>query len=266
MKSALVRILGHQATIIHGDTLVLDRWLWVKKYLRAVPPGSQSLIDVGCGTGAFTIGAARLGYRSLGLSWDERNQRMAAERAAICHADLAKFEVQDVRNLGSREDLKGQFDVAICLECIEHILDDQKLMVDIASCLRPGGLLLLTTPYVCFRPISRTDEEISPVEDGGHVRRGYSAEDLERISHAAGFEVKRIEYCSGVLSQKLTGILRSVSRHTTHLIGWVVVLPFRWVPPVFDNMATAATKWPRYCIALVARKSDRRPANPTSAP
>jgi 2-polyprenyl-3-methyl-5-hydroxy-6-metoxy-1,4-benzoquinol methylase len=264
LKSALVRILGHQATLIHGDTLVLDRWRWVKKNLKAVPSGSQSLIDVGCGTGAFTIGTARMGYRSLGLSWDERNQRVAGERAALCHADLARFEVQDVRSLGSREDLKGQFDVAICLECIEHILDDRKLMVDIAACLRPGGRLLLTTPNVCFRNISKGDDDISSVEDGGHVRRGYSPEDLERISHAAGFEVERIGYCSGVLSQKLTAILRTVSRRTSFLVGWGVTLPFRWVPPVFDNLATAVTKWPGYCITLVARKSGTLPANPAS--
>ena len=58
----------------------------------------------------------------------------------------------------------------------------------------------------------------------------------------AGFEVERIGYCSGVLSQKLTAILRTVSRRTSFLVGWGVTLPFRWVPPVFDNLATAVTK------------------------
>ena len=125
MKSALVRLLGHTATLIHGDTLVLDRWRWLRQSLSPVSAGSKSLLDVGCGTGAFTIGTARMGYKSLGLSWDTRNQRVAAERADLCRADLARFEVQDVRTLGEREDLKQEFDVAICFECIEHILDDE---------------------------------------------------------------------------------------------------------------------------------------------
>ena len=109
-----------------------------------VPSGSRSLVDVGCGTGAFTMGAALRGYRALGLSWDSRNQTVAQQRAKICKADTASFEVQDVRRLDERPDLAEQFDVAICCECIEHIVDDVKLMKDMARCLKPEGVLLLT--------------------------------------------------------------------------------------------------------------------------
>lgn len=254
MKSALVRVLGFPATLIHGDTLVLDRWLWVKKSLQAVPRGSKSLIDVGCGTGAFTIGAARRGYRSLGLSWDERNQRVAAERAVMCHTNLAQFEVQDVRRLGDRHDLKGQFDVAICLECIEHILDDEKLMRDMAACLKPGGTLLLTTPNFCYRPMTFDDNAISAVEDGGHVRRGYTPEDFQRLSKASGLNVEKVEYCSGILSQKITGIARSLQKTLPHLVVWGLLLPLRCIPPVLDKLVTRLTKWPGYSITLIARK------------
>ena len=210
---------------------------------------------MGCGTGSFTIGAARRGYRSLGLSWDERNQRVAGERAAMCHTDLARFEVQDVRRLGDREDLKGEFDIAICLECIEHILDDEKLMRDMAACLKPGGTLLLTTPNSSFRPLTADDGAVSQVEDGRHVRRGYAAEDLDRLSAASGLDVERVGYCSGVISQTLTGTSRRLlQRHIPHLIVWALLLPFRCVPPVLDKPATSLTKWPGYSITLVARK------------
>src|SRR5437016_2597234 len=109
MKSALVRLFGLPATLIHGDTLVLDRWRWICERL---PRSDQclALADVGCGTGAFTIGAALRGYRALGLSWDTRNQQVAAERAAMCGAAMASFEVLDVRRLDSRTDLRGVFE------------------------------------------------------------------------------------------------------------------------------------------------------------
>src|SRR5215831_19166903 len=87
-KSVLVRLFGFPATLVHGDTLVLDRWRWLKRRLPQTANG-EKLIDVGCGTGAFTIGAARRGYVALGLSWDERNQAEATRRAAICRADQA---------------------------------------------------------------------------------------------------------------------------------------------------------------------------------
>ena len=134
------------ATLIHGDTLVLDRWLWLRKHLPAIPSGSKRLLDIGCGTGAFTIGAARRGYRALGLSWDDRNQNVAQQRATICRADLAEFQVLDVRKLDQRPDLREGFEIVVCCENIEHILNDQKLMVDMSRCLRSGGTLLLTTP------------------------------------------------------------------------------------------------------------------------
>ena len=253
MKSALVRLIGFPATLVHGDTLILDRWLWLRRHLQPVPACSGSLIDVGCGTGAFTIGAARMGYRSLGLSWDTRNQRVAGERAALCKASLASFEVQDVRSLGSRTDLKGMFDVAICFECIEHILNDERLMGEMAACLKPGGKLLLTTPNVSFRPMLG-DGAISAIEDGGHVRRGYSPDDLRRISVLAGFEVEAIEYCSGLLSQKITSLLRFLLRHLPFVVGWTLILPLRIAPLLFDRVVTALTGWPGYSITLVARK------------
>ena len=98
----LVKILGFPATLIHGDTLVWDRWRWVKPRLRK---HTGYLLDVGCGSGAFTIGAARMGYEALGLSWDKRNQRIAKERAAIINARSAEFGVCDVRRLDDRPDL-----------------------------------------------------------------------------------------------------------------------------------------------------------------
>src|SRR5207253_6752927 len=156
VSSLLVKSIGFPATLIYGDPLVVDRWLWLKRRLspHAI---SEKLLDVGCGSGAFTIGAALRGYDALGLSWDERNQSVAAERARICHAESAHFEVVDARRLDERRDLNAQFDVAICCEVIEHILDDRKLMRDISMCLKPGGRLLLTTPNSNYKSITRED-------------------------------------------------------------------------------------------------------------
>src|SRR5262249_8711643 len=128
-KSFLVKILGFTATLIHGDTLVYDRWRWLKRRLPRTR-NEEMLIDIRCGTGAFSIGAARRGYNVIGLSFDTRNQNEAAHRAQMCKAPKAKFEVLDVVNLDERPDFNGQFDIAICLETVEHIMDDFKLLRD----------------------------------------------------------------------------------------------------------------------------------------
>jgi 2-polyprenyl-3-methyl-5-hydroxy-6-metoxy-1,4-benzoquinol methylase len=252
-KSILVKLLGFRGNFIHGDTLITDRWLWLKKRLPKTKNG-ETLIDIGCGTGAFSMGAALRGYDALGLSWDERNQRVAEDRAKICKADKAKFEVLDARNLASREDLIGQFDVAVCFETIEHIINDRKLLIDIAQCLKPGGRLLLTTPSFIFRPITSGDKgPFSKVEDGGHVRRGYTKAMLEELCGQANLLIDDISYCSGFLSQKITFIQRVVSKMHP-LFGWATILPLRFLPLLFDRFVTSLLRWPYFSICLEAYK------------
>lgn len=151
-KSLLVKVFGFPATLIHGDTLVIDRWRWLKQHLPAIGTNLK-LLDIGCGTGAFSIGLALRGYECLGLSWDVRNQKEAAKRAKICGASNAEFEIQDVRFLDTREDLVNSFDIVVCLETIEHILNDQKLIQDIRRCMKLGGILLLTTQNYDYIPM-----------------------------------------------------------------------------------------------------------------
>ena len=253
-RSSLVRLFGIRASMIHHDTLVLDRWLWVAKRLPRAA-GDKMLADVGCGTGAFTIAAALRGYRSIGLSWDERNQRVATDRAAMCSAHSASFDILDVRDLDTRRDFVGLFDVVLCTECIEHIRDDSKLMRDLAGCLKPGGRLLLTTPYMNYRAITRSDEGPFLIDrtDGWHVRRGYTESSLNELCQLAGLSVDRFSYCSGVLSQKITFVLRVLSK-IHPLLGWAAILPLRPFPPFLDSLITNLLGWPYYSICLEATK------------
>lgn len=252
-KSFLVNLFGFSATLLHGDTLVLDRWRWLKARLPRTRNG-EFLLDVGCGSGAFTIGAALRGYESLGLSWDERNQNVAAERARICGARSASFEVMDVRNLHERADLVGKVDVVICLENIEHIIDDEKLLRDMSACLKPGGRLLLTTPNVLYNAISREDMgPFSKVEDGWHVRKGYSGQMLRELCDRAGLKTESITFCSGLLSQKITALMRQVSK-IHPIVGWAAVLSLRVLPPVLDGLITKMSRWPSFSICLEAYK------------
>ena len=57
MDNFLVKLIGFKATLIQGDFLVIDRWNWLKKYLLKSP--NKKLIDIGSGSGAFTIGSSK---------------------------------------------------------------------------------------------------------------------------------------------------------------------------------------------------------------
>jgi SAM-dependent methyltransferase len=252
-KSILVKMFGFRAALLHGDTLVLDRWLWLKRRLPKTFNG-EKLIDIGCGSGAFSIGAALRGYTVLGLSWDERNNKIATERAKICKANECEFEILDVRKLYKKKEFFNKFDVVVNFENIEHVLDDKKLFQDMALCLKPGGRLLLTTPYFLYKSITGNDNgPFSKTEDGGHVRRGYTESMLKELCEISGLKAQKITFCSGVFSQKITGIQRVIGKIHPFL-GWVVILPFRILPFVFDGFITKFINWPFFSICLEAYK------------
>jgi len=252
-KSFLVKLIGFPATLIHGDPLVLDRWIWLKNHLP-ITQNQESLIDIGCGTGAFSIGASLRGYTSLGLSWDERNQTVAQQRASICQANTAQFKVLDVRYLDQHSDFYEAFDVAICFENIEHILDDKKLITDIYNCLRPGGRLLLTTPYQKYLAITPEDNgPFCKTETGWHVRRGYTEAMLIELCDISGFMIEEVSFCSGFFSQKVALIQRKISKYSP-LLSWLMTLPLRILPLVLDPIITPLIKYPYYSICLEAYK------------
>jgi SAM-dependent methyltransferase len=252
-KSFLVRAFGFSATLIHGDTLELDRWRWLIRHLPRTRNGER-LLDVGCGSGAFTIGAALRGYKSVGLSWDERNQATATLRAEIVRAPEVKFPVIDARRLDEIESFSGQFDFVICLEVTEHIIDDLKLFRDIYSCLKPGGRLLLTTPNYNYVAISPTDNgPFETSETGWHVRRGYTPAMLRELCDMSGFTVEQIGYCSFFFSQMITRLLRSLQKRFG-LAGWAAVLPLRVLPLALDRWLGRAFTRPGFSITLVAYK------------
>ncbi len=253
-KSFLIRLFGFRAALIHGEPMVLDRWYWLKARLPRTA-NNEKLIDIGCGTGAFSIAAAKRGYQALGISWDERNQAEAGHRAQVCGATAAVFEICDIRFLQKNREYYERFDVAVCTETIEHILNDVQLMHDISKCLKPGGRLLLTTPNYYFRAVSNENESgpYPSTEDGDHVRRGYTRGMLAELCKCAGLVCEEYSYCSGFLSQKATALMRFGERFHS-LIGWLLVLPFRPMILLCDPLVTKVLGWPHYSICMVAYK------------
>jgi len=255
-KSLLLRLIGYPALLIHGDPMVLDRWRWLKQRL----PGTRNderLLDCGCGTGAFSIGAAKRGYRATGVTNDEAAVARAQERADYLKPGFANFEAGDIRRLADRSDFQGVFEIAICLEVIEHLADDRSLMQNLAACLKPGGRLLLTTPYYHYIAVTPDEEgprsEIEHETCGWHVRRGYTVGMLQELCQDAGMVIEEVSYCSGFLSQRLTALMRVLTR-VHYLFAWAAVLPLRILPPLFDGLLTRLIGWRYYSICIEAYK------------
>lgn len=249
MERILLSLIGFPATVLYGDAAVFDRWRWLARHILK---GEGRTLDVGCGSGAFTIYAALQGQQATGISFDARNNAVAVDRARrLGVGERTVFIDGDIRNLGEIAPRIGQFDQVICFETIEHILNDKKLIDDIRAVLRPGGKVLLTAPYKYYRHLP--GDGISEVEDGGHVRWGYTHEELREIFEANGFDIRAEEYISGWVSQMLVRVYRILPPLIGARLAWGMVFPLR-VLQIIDRPLTRAMQYPFLSVGVVAVK------------
>lgn len=106
----------------------------------ARPLAGKSALDVGCGAGLLSEPLARLGAEVTGVDAAVENVAAARHHAAgsgltidYRHGELAALAL-------------GQFDLVTCLEVLEHVADKRAFAAELARHLKPGGLLILSTP------------------------------------------------------------------------------------------------------------------------
>ncbi|HEV3229042.1 MAG TPA: class I SAM-dependent methyltransferase [Solirubrobacteraceae bacterium] len=107
--------------------------------LRHVAAGER-VLDLGCGTGEFTAAQAQAGAQPVGVDISQEALRRARER----HPDL------DLRLAPATGPLPlddAEMDAVWAGDVIEHVLDTGVWLSEVRRVLRPGGRLLLTTPY-----------------------------------------------------------------------------------------------------------------------
>jgi SAM-dependent methyltransferase len=250
MSDVMLRVLGWRSLLIHGDPTVLDRWRWLSRHLRK---GEERTFDAGCGNGGFSIYAARCGNAVLAVSFSEREQGDARRRAQQLGIGGIDFRVLDLREIESHRTELGTFDQIICFETIEHVSDDAGLVRSLAQLLAPGGRLLLTAPFDGHRPLYTEERSPSPVEDGSHVRYGYSQARLRELVEAAGLEVVEEAFVSGVVSQKLTDLMRRLSERVGLKAAWALVLPLRALV-LLDGPLNRLLGYPYLSVAACALK------------
>lgn len=248
MKNLLLRLIGWKALLLHGDPCTYDRWNWLKHYLL---PGPLRTLDAGCGNGAFTIYASKIGNESTGISFKREEGKHAVLRARILGIKNIQFIHNDLRKINEIADKLGKFDQIICLETIEHIQNDRKLIADLSGLLKPLGRLLLTTPYKHNKGLRGL--KLSENEDGGHVRWGYTHAEIKKIFNEYQLDIQEEGYISGFISQQITNIMFLLYDIIGKNASWLVTFPLR-VFQILDLRITRFIKYPYFCIGVVAVK------------
>src|SRR5262245_55093392 len=161
----------------HERLAEFEEWYWwhrgrrtaVERLVAGCAPREALILDVGCGTGATTLGLRRFGS-VVGLDIGSRALEVARSRGlAVARASAARLPARP-----------ATFDLVLALDVLEHLDDDVGAAREMLAALRPGGHLLATVPAYPFL-WSRHDEAL------GHRRR-YLRAQLVRTLERAGFE------------------------------------------------------------------------------
>lgn len=99
------------------------------------------VVDIGCGGGLVSEPLTRLGGNVVGL--DPSGGGLATARAhaeaSSLGIDYRQEQIEDVVARGE------QFDIAVCLEVVEHVPDVASFVEACVAAVRPGGLLVMST-------------------------------------------------------------------------------------------------------------------------
>jgi SAM-dependent methyltransferase len=156
-------------------------------------PARVRLLDVGVGRGRTRRYLSPLGVADR---IDFHGIDLHPEVAVRCHeAATWRLVRGDVsRPLPYRD---GAFDVAVCEQVLEHVDHPEAALVEIARCLRPGGLLVIGVPT--FPPgVAQLRDLVAPHshshEDGmhGHVQTFTKSAAVRLVRESAAFDVKSV--------------------------------------------------------------------------
>jgi ubiquinone/menaquinone biosynthesis C-methylase UbiE len=101
--------------------------------------GGKSLLDLGCGDGAYSIAAFQRGARVSGVDISDAMLESARRRATACDASVEWHRA-------SAESLpfgSGKFDIILAVTILCFIKDPLQVVREISRVLRPGGSFII---------------------------------------------------------------------------------------------------------------------------
>ncbi len=218
------------------DLLLLRTW-YVKRELRkwiAANPGGRTILDAGSGFGQYTWFLS-----GMSPAWKVLAVDVKEEQIADCNAFFAKagrknvaFEVADLTTF----EKPGTYDLILSVDVMEHIAEDEKVFANFCRSLKPGGMLLVSTPSdQGGSDVHDHDEEESFIDE--HVRDGYNINDICEKLKRAGFSRTEASYSYGKpgqaawrLSMKIPILMLNVTKLFFILIPfyYIIAFPIAW--------------------------------------
>jgi 2-polyprenyl-3-methyl-5-hydroxy-6-metoxy-1,4-benzoquinol methylase len=153
----------------------------ILRLLERAAQGAR-LLDVGCSSGAA---AARMGFQAEGVEPSPEAAESARRDGFRVHTGL----LEEARYPAAA------FDAVTLIEVLEHLNDPRPLLAECRRILRPGGIVMATTPNAeswTARAMGARWEVFSLSAMGGHVSF-FNPASLRLLAERTGFELARLE-------------------------------------------------------------------------
>ncbi|GAA3572910.1 class I SAM-dependent methyltransferase [Marinobacter xestospongiae] len=154
-----------------------ERWEYAicRKHIY---PGSR-LLEIGCGRGFFLKSIESKIEASLGL---ELNSNAINEK--VTSIDIQPYQASEI--IDSHYE---SFDVVCMFQVLEHILDPNQLLSDAIALLKPGGMLIISTPNYEHLPFYKLEDAFDlPPHHIGH----FTCETYKRLAPIFHIDLENI--------------------------------------------------------------------------
>jgi 2-polyprenyl-3-methyl-5-hydroxy-6-metoxy-1,4-benzoquinol methylase/uncharacterized protein YbaR (Trm112 family) len=112
-----------------------------QQILSQIPADADWILDAGCGGGWLAGALSKSGKKVISMDISDINPIKAINNVpSPNHFGL----VADVYELPLRD---GSVDCIVAAEIIEHVSDPKRFLAALSKALKPGGKLIVTTPY-----------------------------------------------------------------------------------------------------------------------
>ncbi|HVE78265.1 MAG TPA: methyltransferase domain-containing protein [Gemmatimonadaceae bacterium] len=153
-------------------------------------------LEVGCGTGTSSWLLRRRGGEWVSTDFEaeqvESARQLVGDDVQLIGTDALPFP-------------DASFDVVVGINFLEHLTHDVEFVQHMTRVLKPGGYFLLTCPEgVPGRLGYRIKQVYGFTSDSGgfgHVRDGYSRQELERLMSRVGLRTERIDSYSRLFTE-----------------------------------------------------------------
>jgi len=221
----------------------------------------RALYDAGGGEGAFALHVARRfpAWRVVIADNEARTIERATRIRRALGLENLEIRAVDLREPGD----ENVYDVVVCADVLEHIDDDKGVVKHLARALKPGGVVLVTSPSVPqprhLALVAWRERRIGfDPSDYGHVRDGYSEAQLRELFEGAGLEVESVRRTFGPAGTLMFDLFFVTGDSRPHPLVYLALFPLYMllaaVDVLFPSKGGAA-------VMGVARKT-RGPSTP----